>query len=132
MVLNVSVGASGVASTMSPYGHQAQLDQRLEAVADAQHQAIAGLEQVADRLGDLGSAEERRDELGGAVGLVAAREAAGDHDDLACTDAAGKLVGALGDGLGREVVDHEDVGLGAGARKARAYRTRSWCPGTRG
>ena len=31
-----------------------------------------------------------------------------------CADAAGKLVGALGDGLGREVVDHEGVGLGAG------------------
>ena len=95
-------------------GHQAELDQGLEAVADAQHQAIAGLEQVADCLGDLGSAEERRDELGRAVGRVAAREAAGDHDDLACADAAGKLVGALGDGLGREVVDHEGVGLGTG------------------
>ena len=95
-------------------GHQTELDQSLEAVADAQHQTVAGLEQVADCLGDLGSAEERRDELGGAVGLVAAREAAGDHDDLACTDATGKLVGALGDGLGREVVDHEGVGLGTG------------------
>ena len=95
-------------------GHQTELDQGLEAVADAQHQTIAGLEQVADGLGDLGGAEERRDELGGAVGLVAAREAAGDHDDLALADAAGKLMGALGDGLGREVVDHEGVGLGAG------------------
>ena len=99
-------------------GHQTELDQGLEAVADAQHQAVAGLEQVADCLGDLGSAEERRDELGGAIGLVAAREAAGDHDDLACTDAAGKLVGAFGDGLGREVVDHEGVGLGAGGAES--------------
>ncbi len=69
-------------------GHEAELHQRLEAVADAQHQAIAVLEQVAHGFGDLGRAEERRDELGGAIGLVAAGEAAGDHDDLACADAA--------------------------------------------
>ncbi len=95
--------------------HEAELDERLEAVADAQHEAVAGLQQLADRLGDLGRAEERGDELGGAVGLVAAGETARDHDDLALADAARELVGALGDGLGREVVDDQHRGVGAGA-----------------
>ena len=63
--------------------HQAQLDERLEAVADAEHQTIAVLQQVAHGLGDGRRAEERGDELGGAVRLVAAGEAARDHDDLA-------------------------------------------------
>ena len=94
--------------------HQAQLDECLEAVADAQHKAVAGLQQVANRLGDLGCAEERGDELGGTVWLVAAGEAARDHDDLGLADAAGQLTGGLGDVLGREVVDDEDVCFGAG------------------
>ena len=69
-------------------GHQAELDERLEAVADAQHEAVAGLQQVTNGLGDLGRAEECGDELGRAVGLVSAREAARQHDDLALPDAA--------------------------------------------
>ena len=86
MVLKVSVGQASVIGTMSPYGTQTQLDERLEAVADAEHQAIAVLEQVAHGLGDRGRAEERGDELRGAVRLVAARESAGDHHDLALVD----------------------------------------------
>ena len=35
-------------------GHQSQLDQGLEAVADAQHQAIPVFEQVVDRVGEAG------------------------------------------------------------------------------
>ena len=45
-------------------GHQTQLDQSLEAVADAQHQAIALLQQTAHSLGDRRVAEEGGDELG--------------------------------------------------------------------
>ena len=99
-------------------GHEAQLDERLEAVADAEHQAIAGLQQVANSLGDLGGTEERGDELGGTVGLVATGEAARDHDDLGLADAARKFAGGLGDVLGREVVDHEDIGLGTGGAES--------------
>ena len=52
MVLKVSVGQ--VSSVVHDFaeGHQAQLDQRLEAVADAQHQAVALVQQLAHGLGD--------------------------------------------------------------------------------
>ena len=93
--------------------HQAQLHERLEAVADAQHQAVAVEQQVAHGLGDLGGAEEGRDELRRTVGLVAAGEAAGQHDDLAVLDGLHQRLRALGDGRGREVVDDQRVGHGA-------------------
>ena len=62
--------------------HQTQFDQGLEAVADAQHQAVALLQQTAHCLGDRRAAEEGGDELGAAVRLVAAGEAAGQHLSL--------------------------------------------------
>ena len=66
-----------------PVGHQAQLDEGLEAVADAQHQAVPVFQQVMDLILQLlRIAEEGGDELGRAVGLVAAGEAAGEEDDL--------------------------------------------------
>ena len=43
--------------------HKAELDERLESIADAEHEAVAVLQQIAHRLGHLGSTEERRDEL---------------------------------------------------------------------
>ena len=48
------------------------------------------------------------------------------------TDAAGKLVGALGDVLGREVVDHEDVGLGAGGTERARVSYSQLLPGNTG
>ena len=77
--------------------------------------AVAVLQQVAHGLGDLGGAEERGDELRGSVGLVAAGEAAGQHDDLAVVDGLDERLGAFGDCGGREVVDDETSGFGAGA-----------------
>ena len=74
-------------------GHQTQLDEGLEAVADAQHQSVPVFQQLHGGVGHLGVAEEGGDELGGAVGLVAAGEAAGDEDDLT-------LAGGLGEALG--------------------------------
>ncbi|MBQ5902782.1 MAG: V-type ATP synthase subunit A, partial [Alistipes sp.] len=60
-------------------GYQAQLDQCLEAVADTAHQTVAVVQQLFNLLLDSGVAEESSDELCGAVGLVAAGEAAGDE-----------------------------------------------------
>ena len=61
-------------------GHQTQLDQRLEAVADAAASDRPGCSsRSVTRLLDGGVAEERGDELAGAVRLVAAGEAAGDE-----------------------------------------------------
>ena len=55
-----------------------------------------------------------------AVGLVAAREAAGDHDDLASRMPRAQAASVLSaTAVGREVVDHEDVGLGAGVHGRR-------------
>ena len=47
IVLNVSVGQLSSIGTDLAVGDQAQLDERLEAVADAQHQAVALFEQLA-------------------------------------------------------------------------------------
>ena len=98
-------------------GHQAQLDEGLETVADAQDEAVAVLQQVAHRFSHFGGAEEGRDELGGAVGLVAARKAARNHEDLALRNLFGQALGAFGDGCGREVVHDEGVRVGAGGRE---------------
>ena len=87
--------------------HQAQLHERLEAVADAQHQAVAVLQQVAHRLGHFRSAEERRDELRGAIGLVAAGKTARQHDNLAFADKLSQALRAFSDGSRRQVVDDE-------------------------
>ena len=107
-------GAVGIHRTDVAEGHQAQLHQGLEAVADAEHEAVARLQKVAHRLGHFGRAEKRRDELRGAVGLVAAGEAAGNHDDLRCADEARQLGGGLGHGLGRQIVHHVHGGHGTG------------------
>ena len=90
-------------------GHQAQLDEGLEAVADAQHQAVPLAQQAAHRLGDGGGAEEGGDELGAAVRLVAAGEAAGQHDDLGGVDGLHQGLAAGGDGGGGEVADDQDL-----------------------
>ena len=86
----ISVGVHDLA-----IGNETELDERLEAVAHAEHQTVALFEEVRDLLLDRGVAEERRDELGTAVGLVAAGEAAGDDDDLAILDGLGKALDAV-------------------------------------
>ncbi len=53
-----------------------------------QHQPVALIKKPVHRLVDGRVAEERDDELGGAVRLVAAREATGQGDDLAALDGA--------------------------------------------
>ena len=107
-------GAIGVHGTDVAEGHQAQLHERLETVADAEHEAVARLQQIAHRLGDLRRAEESRDELRGAVGLVATGEAAGNHDDLGRADKTRQLGGGFSHRLGRQVVHHVHGRHGAG------------------
>ena len=53
-------------------GHETELDERLEPVADAEHETVTVVEQVAHGLGDRRCTEERRDELRGAIRFVAA------------------------------------------------------------
>ncbi len=92
-------------------GHKTQLHQRLETIANAHHKAVTHLQQFAHSLGNLGRAEECRDELGRAVGLVAAREAARQHDYLAATDGLYQRGSAFCNALGREVIYYKHLGL---------------------
>ena len=98
-------------------GHQTQLDQGLEAVADAQHQTVAVLQQVADRLGDRRAAEEGGDELGAAVRLVAAGETAGQHHDLALANGLDQCLAAGGNVRRGQVADDQDLRVSTGAGK---------------
>ena len=95
-------------------GHEAELDERLEAVADAGHESAALVEEARDRVLHRAAAEEGRDELARAVRLVAAGEAARQEDDLRLVRRFHKALGRAGDVLAREVSHHEDLRLGAG------------------
>ena len=118
MVLKVRVGSYCVDGADVAVGHQAQLDEGLEAVADAQHQAVALLQQLAHRLGDGGAAEEGGDELGAAVRLVAAGEAAGQHDDLAASEWPSRRASQLSaTSAGVRLLMTRISGLGPGPRK---------------
>ena len=87
--------------------HQPQLDERLEAVADAAHQPVASLEQLHHALADGGVAEEGGDELAGAVRLVAAGETAGNKDDLRLLKALRERLHGFLHVFGREVAHHD-------------------------
>ena len=63
-------------------GHQTQLNERLEPVADTQHQTVPLLQQSVHFILDPGVPEECGNELAAAVRLIAAAEAAGQHDNL--------------------------------------------------
>ena len=88
--------------------NKAELDERLEAVADTRHKSVALLDQLHDILLDGGVAEEGGDELAGAVRLVTAGEAAGYKHHLRGLELVGKPVDAAGDAVGCEVVDNDD------------------------
>ena len=66
-----------------------------------------------DRIGQPGGAQEGGDELAGAVGLVAAGEAAGQDHHLAAADGLFKGLSGLGQQVGGQVADHHDLGLDA-------------------
>ena len=127
--------AAGVGLNDLAVWDKAELDQRLEAVADAAHQAVAVFEQLHHRFGDLRVAEEGDDELGGTFRLVAAGEAAGDGDDLGLFNHSLDQLDRLPDLVGVLVADDHDVRLGARALKgtsgvvlavgAREYRNQN-------
>ena len=101
--------------TGSPSHEQAGFDEGLEAVADAEDEAVAVFLEIGDRVAHARVAENGRDEFRGSIGFVAGREAAGDEEDLGFRD----LVGEGGDGFGDvscgKVAEDLDVGLCADA-----------------
>ena len=66
-------------------GHEAELNEGLEAIADAEDEPVAPVEQLMHGVGELFAPEEGVDKLAAAVGLVAAGEAAGDDQHLAAS-----------------------------------------------
>ena len=94
-------------------GHEAELDERLKTVADAEHEAVAALQQAHDLLRDTRIAEHGRDELAGAVRLVTAGETAREHDDVGGADAFDDGLHRLLDSLRREVAHDQRLRLGA-------------------
>ena len=95
--------------------HQAEFDQRLETIADTEHQTITVVQQVTHRFGNGRSTEERGDELGGTIRLVAAGEAARNHDDLALLDFLNQSCGGLSHSSRGEVVHDERAHVGTRA-----------------
>lgn len=98
-------------------GDEAGLDQGLEAVADAEHEAVAVLQQVHDGIGHPRVADDGGDEFRGAVGLVAGAEAAGEHQDLRLADLPREGFERLLDVAGGEIAEDEDLGVGPGFAK---------------
>ena len=96
-----------------PVREQAALDQRLEAVADAQDKAAAR-EEVRDGGADLGVVDDVGDELAAAVRLVTGGEAAAEGEDLALGDPLREGVDGPEDILRRQVPEHERTDLGPG------------------
>ena len=96
-------------------GHEAELYKRLEAVADAQREAVALVKQLVDGVGELFAAEEGVDEFAAPVRLVAAGEAAGYDQHLAAAQGLDHALKALLDVLGAEVAEDEYLRLRPGA-----------------
>ena len=96
---------------------QAALDERLEAVADAQDEALAG-EKRLDLRGYLRIAKHIGDELAAAVGLVARREAAREREDLTFGQIAAERVDRRQDVGFCQVAEHREAHTGAGGAES--------------
>ena len=88
--------------------HESELDECLKTVAYAAHKPASAVEQVGNGIAYLRAAEECGYELTRAVGLVAAREAAGDEYRLRLAYRVRKCLGAEADAVCCAVVyDHD-------------------------
>ena len=65
-----------------PIGHQSELDQGLEAVADAKHKAVSPVQKLHHLVLNHLVLESGRKKLRGTVRLIAGREAAREHNNL--------------------------------------------------
>ena len=80
-------------------GDEAGFDQCLEAVADAEDESVAMMDQVHDCFGDFRAADDGSDEFCRAIGFVAGAESAGEHEDLALADFCGECIEGFADVL---------------------------------
>ena len=110
-------------------GHQAQLDERLESVADAQHQAIPLFEQIHHRPADFGIAEGGGDKLPEPSGSSPPK-AARDHDDLRIVNLLHQQLDGLFNGSRRRLRMITVVAIPPARSKARAVSYSQLVPGT--
>ena len=101
--------------------NQAQLDQRLEPVADTAHQAVPLLQQPGNLLPDCLVAEEGCNEFAAAIRLIAAGKAAGNKYDLRLAQLTCKGLDAAVNSVRRPVIDYQNLRLRSGIR----YRLRT-------
>lgn len=105
------VACDGVVGEGHVFAEEAGFDEGLEAVADAEDEALAVLVEVGDGIGDLGVAQDGGDEFGGAIGFVAGAEATGEHENLRLGDGGGEGLQGFFDCLRGEVAEDEDFGV---------------------
>ena len=91
---------------------QAEFNQRLEAVANAQNQSVA-LQKFHDFFGKARIAKRRGDKFSGTVRLVAAAEAAGQHDNLRGANFFDHCGDTFFDLRGRQVTHDKNIRLPA-------------------
>ena len=96
-------------------GDEAELDEGLEAVADADGEAVAFVEELLDGFRDARVAERGGDELAGAVRFVAGGETAREGDDLRVVDGGQNIFNGIFDGLRVEIADDDRRDDGARA-----------------
>ena len=89
--------------------HEPKLDQRLEAVAYAAHEAVPLFQQSRNGILHFRIPEESRDKFGAAVRLIAPGEAAWNKDDLAFPHFLCESFRAAGNLLRTAVPDHKDL-----------------------
>ena len=94
--------------------NKSQLNQRLETVADTEHQALADVQKLGYSLAHLRIAEEGSNELRAAIRLVAAGEAAWNHNHLRVCNRACKRRNRFFDLRACKVFDDENLSFRTG------------------
>ncbi len=95
-------------------GHKSQLDERLEAVADTDHETVPLIQELHGLLAHCLVPEEGGNELSRAIRLITAGEAARNEDHLGFCKLSCHLCYGLCDVLTRHVPHHHDLRLQAG------------------
>ena len=104
----------GAGLTDLAVGDEAGFDECLEAVADAEDEAVTFFEQVHDGIRHARAADDGGDEFGGAVGFVAGAEATGEHEDLRLADFFREGCERFLDVARAEVAEDENFWVGSG------------------
>ena len=97
--------------------YQSQFDQRLESVADTQHQAVSLFQEFGNRVRNGRIPKYRRDKFCGTIRFISAAESPRNHDDLALSDLFGHLMNGLVQNFRRQIRQNLHFHLSAGSFK---------------